>query len=149
MSDDWFSQFLNDRFRPYMMRDKGGNINKGLDYLFTPEQKNRYKYEVSSLPFVGSYYKWQDMSNYWQDYMDAKGLSWADVKYPTMMMGSGQALGNAMRDVGKVMSLSKTAGRLYEGLSQDQGDWTPSKQPERPIRTNIGIRGGRFYNYGY
>lgn len=128
MADDWFGQFVNDHFRPYMQRDKGGYINKGLDALFTPEQKNQYKYDVANLPFIGSYYRWQDMSSYWQDYMNAKGLNWGDVKYPTMMMGAGQGLGSVMHDISKTMSMSKTTARLYEGLRQDFGDWSPRRR---------------------
>lgn len=153
-NDDWFLQFLYDH-NPfnYDWNNRGkpsrGHINTALDLVATPEDKNKWKYDAARIPFIGDYYRWQDQSNYWKDYMDPRGLTWADAKYPTMMMGAGTA-GNAVtHGVDTMMSMSKTLGRLYEGLNQDQGDWTPAVHPRKPVRTNVGIRNGGFYHFGY
>lgn len=55
--------------------------------------RNRYYYNMSKFPILGDFMRMEDYRNYWNDYFanrpDAGG--WANVKYPTLMMGSGNA----------------------------------------------------------
>lgn len=52
---------------------------------------NWAKYIGSSLPFIGGVIRSQDNWNYINDYMENRGLSWADVKYPSRVVGASSA----------------------------------------------------------
>lgn len=152
-NDDWFMEFIN-QFKPWIGRSDSDYIGKALDMLMGGDAaKNQWKYDVSSVPFIGDFYKWQDMNNFWSDYFAAKGLDWSKAAYPTMMMGSGLAANAINHGVDTVLGKSKTIARLYEGLGQDQGDWIPSKQPQPFQPSYVGIRKingkGQFYRWDY
>ena len=154
-NDDWFLQYFSDWLNPFNYNhnksDRGrGYVNSGLDYAMGGDAgRNEWKYNSSQIPFVGDFYRWQDSNNFWADYFKEKGLTWADAQYPTMMRGAGSAGSALLHGADQMLSKSKTLTRLYEGLGEDYGDWTPSKQPQKKVRTNVGIRDGRFYYYGY
>lgn len=148
-NDDWFMEFVN-QFKPWIGRSNSDYVGNALDLLMGGQAgKNEWKWNLASLPVIGDFYKWQDANNYWADYAVNRGIDWSQAQYPTMMRGAGSAAGAITHGADTVLSKSKTLSRLYEGLKEDYGDWTPSRQPEKSIRTNVGIRGGRFYNYGY
>lgn len=152
-NDDWFMEFIN-QFKPWIGRADSDYIGKALDLLMGGEAgKNEWKYNISSVPFIGDFYKWQDANNFWSDYFAAKGLDWSKVQYPTMMMGSGSAANAVNHGADMVLSKSRTLTRLYEGLGQDQGDWTPAKHHQPSVSSNIGIRKingrGQFYRWDY
>lgn len=152
-NDDWFLEFIN-QFKPWIGRSNSDYIGKALDLIAGGEAgKNEWKYNVSSVPFIGDFYKWQDYNNFWSDYFSSRGLDWSKAAYPTMMLGSGSGAKAINHGVDTVVGKSRTIGRLYEGLGQDYGDWTPSKQPQSFQPSNIGIRKingkGQFYRWDY
>lgn len=51
--------------------------------------KNRFSYMFSSLPVIGDFMKASDNYQYMNDYLDNRGMSWSDMKYPTRQSGSG------------------------------------------------------------
>lgn len=63
-------------------------------------------YVGSSLPVIGPVLSAIDNARYYSDYMEARGLSWRDVKYPARM-GAG-SLGSPLSFV------SGNIKRLYE-----------------------------------
>lgn len=147
MADDWFSQFI---YRKVPMHVQNDSVNHALDMLFGDANKNRWRYDVAKMPFIGTYYRGVDQRNYWNDYMANRGLSWADAKYPTMMPGAGSVGASAMGDImgSAFMGRSKTLDRLYQGLKQDFGDW----EPVRPYTLPPGgksFRMGRTTRYFY
>nr|WCR62180.1 MAG: hypothetical protein [Smacoviridae sp.] len=124
-NDDWFFEFIN-QYRPWLVRGSSSQIGRGLDLIAGGQAgRNEWKWNVASLPFIGDFYKWQDANNYWSDYFANRGMSWSDALYPTMMKGAGAGAGAIARGADTVLSKSKTLGRLYEGLGQDHGDWSP------------------------
>lgn len=50
--------------------------------------RNRTQYRLSSYPIVGDYLRSRDSERYLTDYMNQRGLSWDDVKYPSLLKGS-------------------------------------------------------------
>lgn len=127
-NDDWFMEFIN-QFKPWIGRSDSDYVGKALDYLMGGDAgKNEWKWNAASLPFIGDFYKWQDANNYWADYFANRGLNWGDAQYPTMMRGAGAGTGAISHGADAVLGKSKTLVRLYEGLNQDQGDWSPRRR---------------------
>lgn len=50
---------------------------------------NKSIYLASNIPVVGDVLKAVDTVRYYDDYMDNRGLTWADVEYPTRLGSSG------------------------------------------------------------
>ena len=127
-NDDWFMEFIN-QFKPWIGRADSDYIGKALDMLMGGQAgKNEWKWNSASLPFIGDFYKWQDANNFWSDYFQARGLDWSKAQYPTMMRGAGAGTGAITHGFDTVLSKSKTLGRLYEGMNQDYGDWSPRRR---------------------
>jgi len=79
-----------------------GDIYKNLD------AKYQYMVQttVAGLPLIGDLYRSYDNMRYMNDYIENRGLSWEDIKYPTRTQG--------MQGVGSVLSyVSKNVERLY------------------------------------
>jgi hypothetical protein len=70
--------------------------------------KGRYmaKTTVAGLPVIGDLYRSYDNMRYMEDYLENRGLSWDDIKYPTRTQG--------LQGVGSVLSyVSRNVERLY------------------------------------
>ena len=67
--------------------------------------RNWAKYHGSGLPGIGPIIKAQDNWNYINDYMENRGLSWSDVKYPSRLGNSGAG--------GVVSFVSSNIEKLY------------------------------------
>lgn len=67
--------------------------------------RNQARYIASDLPGIGPIIQAQDNWNYINDYMENRGLSWADVKYVSRLGRS--------RSGGIVSFVSSNIGRLY------------------------------------
>ena len=50
--------------------------------------RNWAGYIGSSMPFIGGFIRSRDNWNYINDYMSNRGLTWADVKYPSRVEGA-------------------------------------------------------------
>lgn len=71
--------------------------------------KYRYmaKTTVAGLPIIGDIYRSYDNMRYMDDYIENRGLSWDDIKYPTRTQG--------MQGFGSVLNFtSKNIYRLYQ-----------------------------------
>lgn len=70
--------------------------------------KYRYmvKTTVAGIPIIGDIYRSYDNMRYMEDYLNNRGISWDDIKYPTRTQG--------MQGVGSTLNyLSKNIYRLY------------------------------------
>lgn len=70
---------------------------------------NYAKWMGADIPIIGYFFRTDDLTKYWNDYMKNTGLTWADVKYPTMLRGAGMYSGAA----GSLNFLSSNVTRLY------------------------------------
>lgn len=50
--------------------------------------RNWAGYIGSSMPILGDFIRSRDNWNYINDYLDNRGLSWSDVKYPSRVVGA-------------------------------------------------------------
>jgi hypothetical protein len=72
------------------------------------EDKVRYmaKTTIAGIPIIGDIYRSYDNMRYMEDYINNRGLSWDDIKYPTRTQG--------MQGFGSTLNyLSKNIYRLY------------------------------------
>lgn len=116
---DWFLEYFNDRLNPFNMdlnRFTRGMVDSGMNTAFTPEERNRWQYEVSKFPIVGDYYRWRDLDAFFADYMRNRDLSWADMKYPSMAQGSGTSSGAVTKYLALNPQISHSIGSLYDEL---------------------------------
>ncbi len=61
---------------------------------------------VAGLPIIGDIYRSYDNMRYMEDYLNNRGLSWDDIKYPTRTQG--------MQGFGSTLNFtSKNIYRLY------------------------------------
>lgn len=67
------------------------------------------RYNLSSMPIVGSILRAQDSQKWIQDYMSNRGFTWDDMKYPAIAPGSG----SAFQPINAGIQLSATARFLY------------------------------------
>ena len=70
--------------------------------------KYRYMIQttVAGIPIIGDIYRSYDNMRYMEDYLNNRGISWDDIKYPTRTQG--------MQGVGATLNyLSKNIYRLY------------------------------------
>lgn len=70
--------------------------------------KYRYMLDttVAGIPIIGDIYRSYDNMRYMEDYLNNRGISWDDIKYPTRTQG--------MQGVGSTVNyLSKNIYRLY------------------------------------
>ena len=64
------------------------------------------KTTVAGLPIIGDIYRSYDNMRFMEDYLNNRGLSWDDIKYPTRTQG--------MQGFGSTLNyLSKNIYRLY------------------------------------
>lgn len=68
--------------------------------------RNRTDYRLSSYPIVGDYIRNRDSEKYITDYMNNRGLTWDDVKYPGLLKGSNLGYGTFKTSI-------KAVERLY------------------------------------
>lgn len=67
------------------------------DYLTeVPKDEGQFRmqsflYGFDPTGLYRGYLSSRDLGNYWSDYLSNTGLSWSDIKYPTMMMGFGNS----------------------------------------------------------
>lgn len=61
---------------------------------------------MSSVPVIGDFYRSRDRQRYMDDYLRNAGLTYADIKYPSMTMAYGSYSGT-------VSFVSKNLSRLY------------------------------------
>lgn len=73
---------------------------------FSPGMQNQILSVMSGLPVVGDIQRSIDNWNYYNDYLNNRGLDWSDVKYPSRM--STVSLGSTLSFV------SKNIDRLYD-----------------------------------
>lgn len=62
---------------------------KGMFHAMGMSDRDIYYAEsmLSALPFFGSFYQARDKVSYMDDYLDNRGLSYGDIKYPSMTAG--------------------------------------------------------------
>lgn len=79
-----------------------------MDIYDNLDGKYRYMLQttVAGLPIIGDIYRSYDNMRYMEDYINNRGLSWDDIKYPTRTQGM-QGFGSALN------YLSKNIYRLY------------------------------------
>lgn len=99
------SGYSNNRPRPNVTfpRVPSSRLSQG--------DSNRIKYHASGVPILGDFIRASDSQYALEDYMRFTGLSWADVKYPSRVMGAGQYT-NAMVGVGSSMM----GGAMYSRI---------------------------------
>lgn len=75
----------------------------------------QFRYATADIPILGDINKAIDSLNYANDYLANRGISWDDVKYPTMMKGAGNGFYSAFRASDKsVEDLYKSEERKRE-----------------------------------
>lgn len=57
------------------------------DRFLDGRQKYYFESFLGGLPVIGAYFTARDKVRYMEDYMRNRGLSWDDIKYPTMTVG--------------------------------------------------------------
>ena len=83
-------------------------------FLDTPNSESQFRvqsflYGFDPTGLYRGYIDQRDLANYWNDYFKNTGLTWEDVKYPSLMRGYG-SVGTYSRSV---FSFSKNIARLY------------------------------------
>lgn len=66
---------------------------------------NQANYFASGLPFVGGLFTTFDNYRYYNDYLNNRGLSWSDVRYPARLNAGGYG--------SSVSFVSKNIAKLY------------------------------------
>lgn len=66
--------------------------------------QNEIRYKMSGLPFIKDIMVYEDSMKRINDYMENRGLSWEDVKYPALLAGAGTG-GRLISDVASVARL--------------------------------------------
>lgn len=66
-------------------------IDIGFDALYSTGYGKKMAYDLSGIPLIGSYVQSYDNKRYMDDYMKNTGMSWDDVKYPSMVRGAGSS----------------------------------------------------------
>lgn len=114
---DWRTQYRERNIRLY---DNPRNaFQRGYnDYYGRPasdrlsmETSNRLRYHASGVPILGDFIRADDSQHALEDYMKNTGLTWADVKYPSRVMGAGQ-MASAVAGVGS----SALGGVMYSRI---------------------------------
>ena len=78
--------------------------------IFPPGVENQLRLFMSGAPIVGGFIKSEDNWNYLNDYLNNRGIDWADVKYPSRAVGM-PALGSVASGVSFV---SRNIEHLYD-----------------------------------
>lgn len=63
------------------------------------QNPQEFRYNMSGFPVAGNFVRWDDARRFANDYLNMYGMKWSDVKYPSMMYGSGnlgRGFGSAM-----------------------------------------------------
>lgn len=69
------------------------------------------RWQMSSMPVVGSTLRAMDQEKYYRDYFRNTGLSWKDVRYPALLSGAG--LGGGLSDSAGQLGMLGAIRRLY------------------------------------
>lgn len=69
-----------------------------------PAWQNKVRYRMSGLPIVKDLMVYEDQNRRMEDYLKNRGLSWEDVKYPSLLYGAGSG-GRLVTDVASVARL--------------------------------------------
>lgn len=75
---DWHNRY-------YQYRRTGGPPPSALSMA----DSNQWKYHLSGLPILGDFMRADDYTTYMNNYLKARGMTWADVKYPSLIRGAG------------------------------------------------------------
>lgn len=137
---DYAGKSLTDRFQAG--KDLMGMAGSALDNLGTAmglsqDDKKEMEFLLSGTPFVGDLLGLRDNYQWMADYLNNRGMTWGDMKYP----GRNNYGGSAWSGVNFV---SKNIGKLYQDDS-----WKPAPGPRERIYTHIGPIRGKFRFYGY
>lgn len=91
--------------------------------------RNWAGYIASGLPVVGGFIRSRDNWNYINDYMENRGLSWSDVKYPSRVVGastSGYGLNFVSSNIENLYKDSRAMSQLtydYNVFRLRKYDW--------------------------
>lgn len=79
---DWFDKYVNG------MNNLGW---KGVMDLFGFDQAdaNRFQSMLSDVPVIGDVLRLQQRQEQISDYLGNRGMTWADVEYPSLLGGTG------------------------------------------------------------
>lgn len=78
------------------------------------------RYATKDVPILGDFSRAWDNLMYAKDYMDNRGISWSDVKYPTLAFGSGGLYGGLIQpSVKSVEKLYKDEDKRRERLKNE------------------------------
>lgn len=58
---------------------------------WTQGNTNKWRYEMSGVPFIGDFIRAQDYHNWMNDYMRSTGVTWDSMKYPSLQYGAGSS----------------------------------------------------------
>jgi len=59
------------------------------NWLYGTEEGKKFMYNFSGYPIIGDYMQAKDSERWINDYFKNRHISWKDVKYPTMIKGTG------------------------------------------------------------
>lgn len=97
-------------------RQAKGKITRGGDvWDFSVLDSPYARWQYSRLPIVGDFYRASDQQRYYNDYLRNRGMSWSDVKYPSLLGGQ-NAIGASVSAGYSVagMAVSRNLLRLYK-----------------------------------
>lgn len=106
----WFSDGI-DYYRKYINGMSNAGWKSVMDLVGLDQaDANRFHAMVSDVPVIGDVLQWQQSDQKMQDYLDNRGMSWADMKYPALQTQVG--LGSVVRSANSFVS--KNIEKLYE-----------------------------------
>lgn len=73
---------------------------------------NRWKYELAGVPVLGDYIRASDNTRFMNDYLKARGMTWADVKYPSRAPGAGSSA-HAISSTANYFGMTWALKRMY------------------------------------
>lgn len=102
----------------YLKMIYGDNYQQNEDYAKLAWQVKNF---MSGIPVIGSYFTMSDQTKYMQDYLDNRGLSWTDIKYPTLTGNTSgySSLGRSMTNF--VSSNIKNLYKDYQKVPKRRG----------------------------
>lgn len=120
---DWFGDEFEDQWNKIWSGDDplGAGHDFVADQIWDPildvigiDDADRKKIisAGSGLPVIGDIWKVADQMQYMNDYMGNNGLTWNDVRYPTMVNTGGSGIGSLAR--AGTNFVSKNISKLYE-----------------------------------
>lgn len=98
---DWHNRY-------YEWKRTGGRPPSALSQA----DSNRWKYELAGVPIIGDFIRASDNTQRMNNYLKAHGMTWADVKYPSLAPGAGSSA-HAISNTANMFGMTYALKRMY------------------------------------